>query len=562
VKRNLTSTPVGLPLRDNRLVRLLWQMDPIRPRTLADYLRLARRHKLAVAAPMAIFLVASAAAIWQVPDIYESATFVIVESPQSSTTSDRPAVDVGRRLTTIRQQVMTRTGLEDLIGTFGLYPKMREHGEPTDNLVAAMRSDIAIDVTSARPDATDAFTISYRAPDPEIAREVTAALAERLIADNMQAVESQAAGEVDALRSRAGELSSQLLAMESRSPWLASLKEEGIPEAPASTERLVGPSQEAVRGRQADVANLRDQQYKLRQQIQEMERRITEQKQIVDNQKKSPIGRDGSTVGALVAKRAELQGQRETCVKTQGLTDKHPRVVALDDQIDSINRAIAEIRKQEAGAGQTPEERELATLQFDCGRLRIDLEVAERQLQRQMGLPLEQNRPVTRRPAPVVPRDAASARLSQDYVSLRQSYRDVSSRLEKARMEAEEIQSGKVDRFRVVDKANLPKKAIWPNRRLLLFISALVSLGLGIAFLVCVTFRKLTSVQDAADVEYYTGLPLLGAVPRMTTPAEERQRAKKRRLQMLIGGAPGVVATFGLSKVLVAVHLFEFMVRR
>src|SRR5262249_54486775 len=101
-------------------------MDSLRPHTLSDYLRLAGRHKLTIAVPTARFVIASGIAIWQLPNVYESTTFVIVESPQGGAASDRPSIDIGRRLTTIRQQVTTRSGLEELIGKYGLYKKMRE----------------------------------------------------------------------------------------------------------------------------------------------------------------------------------------------------------------------------------------------------------------------------------------------------------------------------------------------------------------------------------------------------------------------------------------------------
>ena len=312
-----------------------------------------------------------------------------------------------------------------------------------------------------------------------------------------------------------------------------------------------------------ETGNLNDQQYKLRQQIQEMEVRIAEQKRIVEKQKASPMGRDGSTVGALVAKRAELQGQRDNYVKTQGLTDKHPRVAVLDDQIDSINRAIAEVRRQEASAGtQTTEERELARQQSDRDRLKIELEVAERQLQRQTGAQPELNRSASGAAVPAAPRDAGSARLARDYVSLRDSYKDITTRLQKARLEAEVIESGEVARFRIVDRANLPEMPVWPNRRLLVFISALIGLVLGIGSFLCLTLRKVTSVKDAVDVSYYTGLPLLGMVPHIATPAEKALRTTRQKLWFVVGTVVGAVVIFALSKALIIARVFEVVVRR
>ena len=539
-------------------------MDSLRPYTLADYLRLATRQWLSILIPTAIFVIGSGIAIWQLPDAYESTTFVIVEGPQGSPSSDRPSIDMGRRLTTIRQQVMTRAGLLKLVEKYGLYRKMEERGEPADSIVAAMRADITIDVSSTRPDATDAFAISYRGPSPEVARAVTEELASRLITDNMRVVESQAAGEIDALAARSGELSAELRGMESKAPWLISLKEDSIPEPmEGATRQATGVSRESIKGHTNDLANLRDQRYKVRQQIVEMDTRISQQRHIVQRQGENPVGRDGSAIGGLIAKRAELQGQRDNYVKTQGLTEKHPRVVALDDQIDAVNRAIAEVKRHEASsAGQTPEERELSALEFDRNKLKIDSEVLDRQLEREQAAPLESNRAVVRVPGSPVPRDAGSARLAQDYIGLRQSYKEVTAKIEKARLNAEVIQSGKIDRFRIIDEANLPEIPVWPNRRLLVFVSALVGLAVGLASFLLLNLRKIRSLRDAGDVIYYTGLPLLGEVPRMTTPAEQALERKRQKIRFAIGAGVGAVAVLALSKVLLIGHFFELVLRR
>jgi LPS O-antigen subunit length determinant protein (WzzB/FepE family) len=428
-----------------------------------------------------------------------------------------------------------------------------------------MRSDITIDVSSARPDATDAFAISYRCPSPEIARDVTTELANRLISENMSAFQSVAAGEIQALALRSVELSAELQGMESKARWLTSLKEDATPGLlDAGIRRAAGSaSQDVRRSHTNDLANLQDQQYKLRQQIREMDLRIAEQKQIVQKQKENPQERDGSSVGGLIAKRAELQGQRENYVKTQGLTEKHPRVVALDDQIDSINRAIAEVRRQHAtSVSQTPEERELLALEFDRNKLKIEAEVADRQLDREQEVAPESNRIAVRLAGSLVPSDAGSARLAQDYVALRQSYKEVTARIQKARLDAEVIASGKVDRFRIIDEANLPEIPVSPNRRLLIFVSALLGVVLGLVSFLLLNLRKIRSLRDAEDVGYYTGLPLLGEIPLVTTPAERALRTRRLKIKFAVGAGIAAVAVLALSKVLLLSHFFELVLRR
>jgi len=91
-------------------------MNSIRPRTLSDYLSSIRRRKLLIAVTATVVVTASLIAIKRLPNIYESSTFILVDWPSSEmVSSDRPTADLQRRLSTVRQQVTSRTGLQTLI---------------------------------------------------------------------------------------------------------------------------------------------------------------------------------------------------------------------------------------------------------------------------------------------------------------------------------------------------------------------------------------------------------------------------------------------------------------
>ena len=539
-------------------------IDSIRPRTLSDYLNLARRRKTLIAVPALIVIIASVIAIMCLPNSYQSSTFILVSPPQGDTSGDHTSVDLPHRLATVRQQVSSRSKLEELIGKFNLYPDEVKHGEPIDSIIGEMRADIDVEVSATRPDATDAFTISYRAADPQVAQKVTAELASELIADNVQALESEAAGQSDVLKTRSTELSAQLHEMEIKSPWLISLKEDSPMAIPTGGFQSTAPSMEAFRQQQMTLGTIRDQQYKVQQQIDDLDRRISDQKQTVDKQKKSTLPPNNATYGALIAKRAELQGQRENLVNSQGLTDKHPRVIVINDQIDSINKAIDELKRQDAAQGlQTPDERELATLQMQRDQLKIELQVSQRELDRQAANPpTVASRGAAGPVGPVIPRDATSARLAQDYLGLKQTYKEVASKLQQAELQSQTMGNAKVARFRILDQANLPEVPVWPNRRLL--VLAAIGLGLiaGVAVWLAVEFKKFGSLQDSRDVEHYTGLPLLGSIPRTVTPSERASEARKARFRLALGTVAAAAATIILAKALLIAHLFDMVGRK
>jgi succinoglycan biosynthesis transport protein ExoP len=536
-------------------------MNSLRTRSLTDYLYAARRHKLIILVPAVVITVASAVAIKQLPNVYESSISIKVESPQAEGSLGQALPDLQRRMTTIHQQVTSRTLLERLIEKHGLYREMAGNAARGDDVISRMRGDISVDVNKVREDSVEAFKITYRSTDPVAAQKVAADLAGQLIADNVQAMQSQASGEADVLRQHAAELSSKLHELEQKDPWLLTLKED-MPvtflNAPARSSQ---PSVDAVRAQQMTIEGLKDQQYKLQQQITDVERDIAEQRRVVEQQKKGAPLRADPTYAALVAKKAELQGQRNNLINRQELTDKHPRVLAINDQLAEIEKQLADLRQQSAGfVSQSPDERELRRLETERNRLKTELEVTNRAIERQVANPPR----VAATSGPVAPpspaqRDASSARLAQDYLGLKQSYKETVSKLQDAELARQTIGSAKVEQFRILDQANLPQRPSWPNRRFLGLIALAAGLAAGACFAVLAEMRRLSSLQDARDVEHYTRLPLLAAIPKSMTRAERERERRRARMRLAIGGAVAVVATLALTKILLANNLFAML---
>src|ERR1700752_2323170 len=153
-------------------------MNSIRPRTLADYVSSIKRRKLLILVTTLVVVIAAVIAIKRLRNVYESSTFILVDVPNSEIMADHPTNDLQHRLATVRQQITSRTRLQTLIDKHGLYQDMA--AQPEDSVINRMRAEIDVDVTSSRPDATEAFTISYRARDPETPQAVTHDLARQL----------------------------------------------------------------------------------------------------------------------------------------------------------------------------------------------------------------------------------------------------------------------------------------------------------------------------------------------------------------------------------------------
>src|ERR1041384_4116256 len=389
-------------------------MSSRRTLSLTDYYRAALRHKLLLVLPGLVLAIAVCISRSKLPELYKSTALI------STTNSKIGESDLAALLTDIRHPVNSPEPVEAV----SIRPAPRGALTPAADPRIAQR----ISVESAP--SSDSIAVSFRAEDPEAARIGADVLARRVISHSLVArsVEAQTAPDstLDALRKRAAEISARISELEEREPRLS--VDTDYSQAPsAQAARTPQPSAEFIRAQEMTIEGLKDQQYKFQQELTEVERRIAEQRQIVEQQSKGSSLRDNPTYAVLIAKRTELQGQRDTLINRQELTEKHTRTLAINDQIAAINRQIEELRQQEASTGsQTPEARELATLESDRNRLKLDLEVIGRDLARRS---VSVAAPSGPQAAPPVRRNAVNPRRSDEYLALIRAYEEASDEL-------------------------------------------------------------------------------------------------------------------------------------
>ena len=524
-------------------------MNSPRPRTLTDYIRAAHRRKSIIVVTALVFSLAAGLALKRVANIYESSASIIIQT--SSPT------DPARRASALQQQARNNARLEAIIAGHDLFKRETEKGTRVDDLIPQLRAAISVTEDSGRE---NQFVISYRATDPEATQKITAELADQLIAENSRAVSVQSqGGEVDRLRQRAAELSSQLHQLEEKSPWLLAVS-EATQTAPAQpSARSSQHSTDAIRAQQMTIESLKDRQYLIQQQLADLERRIASQRQVIEQQKKNSALRDNPTYAVLISKRAELQGQRDTLINRQELTDKHPRVTAITDQINAINRQIEELRQQDAGlANQSPEARELGSLESERNRLKLELEINNREMARRISSsPVQAASQATT--TNLARRDGASSRLAQQYLGLKRTQEELMARVQDAESKQQPTPGALSEQFRLLEHATLPRQPISPNRWLIILAALGTGLAAGACFAVLAETRRLASLQDARDVERYTRVPLLASIPRSLTAQERKLAARQAKFRLAFATVIAALATFALSEIFVITNIFALL---
>jgi hypothetical protein len=272
--------------------------------------------------------------------------------------------------------------------------------------------------------------------------------------------------------------------------------------------------------------------------------------------------------GTLITKRAELVGQRDDMIKNQGYTEKHPKVLNVNEQIAAIDRQIDDLKRQSAGSmSQTPEAIQLRQLEAQRNQLRIDLEVAQRAVARQMENPPKPQIATSGSGAAAVPespatKDPGAARIAQDYLGMKNDYKQVLAKRQEVELREKTLGSAQVDQYRVIDRAGVPQMPVAPNRKVLMIFASMLGLTVGVAFAGLLEYRRFASLQDIRDVEFYTKLPMLAAIPKTLTAIEQQQEERQRKRRLVFGAVAAVLAIFVLSGVFMFTNLFGMLVRK
>jgi polysaccharide chain length determinant protein (PEP-CTERM system associated) len=249
-------------------------------------------------------------------------------------------------------------------------------------------------------------------------------------------------------------------------------------------------------------------------------------------------GPAGGARGAL----AEAQGQLNA-MRARGLTDNHPDVIAMKNQVASLRAAAA---GEGSGGGGMPNPAYTSLLSIKAERQANvqALQARRAALQADMGSfgALAAGGPQAQ---------AEAERINRDYDVLKKQYDDLLTDREALKLRGQVETEHSAVRFEVVDPPTTPRAPTAPNRPLLLLGVLVVGIGAGVggAFL----FGQLRPTFSTANkLERVTGLPVLGSVTATITDAGRALRAKRIKYF-----AAGSAALLGVFVMLMAVEMIQ-----
>jgi polysaccharide chain length determinant protein (PEP-CTERM system associated) len=439
------------------------------------------------------------------PNLYRAAATVLAERQQVSEAFVRPSVtaEVETRLQTIREDVMSRTRLTDLIVRFELYPELRQK-VPLDAIVGRMRRDIQLELKGVESAlsgraSTISFTISYGGALPYTVARVANELARMYVQENTKIREGQASRTAEFLKAQLADARRELDAHEQRANEFRS---SHLGELPQQV--------------QTNLASLERLNMQLRlngeNQIRALDRR-----ERLEQQRAGAISARPSVAASPESDR--LSKLKQQLDELRGhFTDAYPDVVRLRDEVATLSAKVAGHAPAEspaaAPAAPAPSE---SVLEVDS-ELR-SLKDEERALREGIaGYELR----VDSAPR----RQQQLQELSRDYETTKERYETLLKRYEEAQL-AESLEQGeKAEQFRILDPALPPRDPVAPNRLQILFLGVVLAIGLSIGA-VLVAERLNTSFHTIDEVRALVGVPALGRVPLIQTRVETRRKRRR-----------------------------------
>jgi succinoglycan biosynthesis transport protein ExoP len=533
--------------------------------------RMLWKQKIRIVCAWIPLLVVTAVVVYKLPAVYKAEAVVLVDSqkiPEKYVTSTVNA-DVGDRLATIGQQIMTTTRLLKIINTYNLYPNERKT-KPEEEVIEMMRKDISLQVekgwSGGRP---GAFRLGCEGNDPRLVAEIANQLANLYVEENLKTREVQAEGTSDFIESKLSEAKKTLDDLEARVSKFKSQYNGALPEQETSLLGTISNLQMQLQGTQ-DAMN-RYQQNKVSLEAAQSSARATER--LLSAQVDRVMSTPASTLAA--AERSISSGDPAVPrTRLEVLEDQlgkmrvrygpnYPDLKSLQEEVDRTRQeqasqvATAKNLAQEqrtapkAPAAQASQDPKLTPKELVEARERImNLEAQIFLADRDIAYQSKEHERILKEISsyqarvdrlPVV--EQGMAGLTRDYEISKANYKSLLDKKMAAGMATDMERRQKSERFEIIDPARVPEVPVKPNRPLMATIGSVLSIAIGLLLGFGIEIRKSAVL---GEWELPADVLVLGRVPLMVTKAAS-ERWSHGRMAVIASSALVCLIAIGVG---------------
>lgn len=479
-----------------------------------DYMEILRKHWWIILIPAILGCSGVYLYSLSLADQFTSRTLVIVEQQKvpDSYVKSVDSGDIGERLGTMQEQILSRTRLQPIIEKFDLF-KAQKGKVPMEDLVDGLRKSIIImpikSLVSTREGDLPGFSISYTGNDPRLTQQVCSEILSMFVEQDIQDREKHAVGTTDFMKSQLDKAKKDLDTQDAK---MADFKRRYMGSLPGNEQTDV--NMVMAYGSQLDAVT--NQLSRAQQDKAYMESMLAQQLSAWQTSQKTSGGMGEPHQDALERQLTDLQSQLVSL--RSRYTDDHPDVVKLEGTIAALKKKIED--NQAHANDKTPKASETATATPateppSIQQLRVQIhqeevlikEKTREQAQIRGQLGVAQGRLSM---SPGV--EEQYKELTRDYQTALNFYNELLAKKNQSEMATSLQLAQQGEQFRIMDPPSLPEKPSFPNRPAFAGAGLGVGLALGVGLTLLLELRDKT-LRTENDVEQFLGLPALALIP-------------------------------------------------
>ncbi|MGZ3429720.1 MAG: GumC family protein [Polyangia bacterium] len=413
----------------------------------------------------------------------------------------------------LKEMVLSRTRLEQIITTAKLYPEL-VYDRGMIDAVDEMRKHIAFRVQDG-----DTFGLSFEGPDPERVALVTSKLADALIGENSRTNSEQAEVTKEFLDREKDRIEKELKEKETALAQFLSKHPEFARETAQPGQNQAGASiraASAANAARAASAPRGDSTLAARErEAGRLEARLGVP---VTHKRKEDVQADPGLLANKQEAESDLkQAQKELADKQGEFTEEHPDVRAARARVrqaqEKLKRANDAVVANLSALQLKTSAKEEDEGYIDRGALENQLKRINEEISEYKRRKSENAAPTTVIASSVVALETDWVRLNREVVDVRDRFQSLQDKEFKASMVESAAATGRTAQMVVVDPAFVPKHAAPPGRTTIM--AAGLAATMVLAMLLALGLALIDDrIYDRDDIERLAMLPLLGVVPR------------------------------------------------
>ncbi len=476
--------------------------------TISDYLSIMRRRAYYLIGVFIVVLVIAIVVAFVIPSTYRATGTIMVETPQAldGVTPRMNRNDLEERINVIRQRVMTRESLLQIINKYNLFNASAGAKSTTDS-IDKMRSLIAVApiTTSQQGQSTNAFTIAFEDRRPEVALQVTNDLVRIFLDWNVKLRTEDATQTAVFLSQETDKLKAEVDKLEEKIGAYKRQNNDNLPEQLSLRTTIMQRAENDLYAVERDIRSGDEE-------LRSLEAELSVAKHGMSDD-------PAQTLPALKAEYTKLSAI---------YTESHPDLRALKRKINALEQGNSTEDPKNASANVTSLAVFKIQAKVDAVNARLESLAKQKQMLRESISQNEHAMELTPRVAQgldVLVRDRDTAQKKLDELRNKKMNAQIAQSLES--------ESGS-ERFTLLEPPIMPEKPFKPNRIQILALGFLLAIAssVGVVMLLESIDKRIRGMEALTHV---LGHRPLAVIPFLHTE-EEMERKKNLNVREIVAG--------------------------